>query len=501
MTLIKSTAPLRAAACIALILLAFGMIVVQLAGIEIAERIAAVGLSHQQGHAYAATIGLEARADNVQTPDRSTVVLLENGNRIGVPHSLHQDIGNLGAGRYSHWGDSLIFSSSDGSSPATNGKTYQASYRWRPHPAIVLPLLVLMFYAAARLTYAGKVFVINIAVLAFFAALSLASLELALRKTTFLDQLSDPTPFYFPQYLVEADRLISKTGFIDVNGFRTNEKIDDLIESLKAERGCKIVVLGDSFVWGDGLYPEGRWTSKLEKLVGCRILPFGRNGWTTIEYLGFYEQHLRRLDFDYLLISIVENDPHLRGRFSTYNFSPDFMPQRQNRFDIAEMLNATDYKSALEESFAYRYLNSLVKAAGNALPLGGGSATAPPIVTLGYAGWLERLYKEDVYSIWESVLRDFKSAANHKYGVLLTPHDLSGNRKVFWGQITKTMDDNNFLYESAYPDIVKLFGDQARPKESWANPANGHPGSATTTIYAERAVRLLESLGYKKMQE
>src|SRR6187402_3532291 len=135
MKLTVSNAPLRAVACIGLILLAFGLIFLQLAGIEISKKIAAAGLSHQQGHAYAATIGLEARADNAQTPNRSTVVLLENGKRIGVPHSLHQDIGNLGAGRYSHWGDSLIFSSSDGSSPATNGRTYQASYRWRPHPA------------------------------------------------------------------------------------------------------------------------------------------------------------------------------------------------------------------------------------------------------------------------------------------------------------------------------------------------------------------------------
>ncbi len=69
------------------------------------------------------------------------------------------------------------------------------------------------------------------------------------------------------------------------------------------------------------------------------------------------------------------------------------------------------------------------------MPLGRRSATAPPIVTLGYASWLERLYKEDVYSIWEFALREFKSVANHKYGFLLTPHDLAGSRKIFWGQM------------------------------------------------------------------
>jgi len=500
MKLIESNTPLRAVACITLVLLAFGLIFLQLSGIEIAEKIDAAKISHQQGYAYAATIGLEGRSDSVQSTDRSTVVLLEGGNRIGVPHSLHSDIRDLGAGRYSHWGASIIFASSDGLSPATSGRTYQVAYRWRPHPAITLPLVMLIFYAAARLTYAGKVLVINIAVLAFSAALLLASLEIALRKTTFFDQLSDPTPFYFPQYLVEADKIISKTGFLDANGFRTNEKTENLVESLKAERGCKIVVLGDSFVWGDGLYPEVRWPSKLGKLTDCKVFPFGRNGWSTLEYLGFYERQLRSLEFDYLIVSIVENDPHLRGHFLSHNFLPDFMPQRQHRFEIASMLNATDYKSVLEESFAFRYANALVKAATNSLPLGGGSAADPPVITYGYAKWLDRLYKEDLYSIWESIVRDFRTVANHKYGFLLTPHDLSGNRKTFWGQITKTMADNDYIYETAYPDIVKLFGDQPRPKESWANPANGHPGDATTTIFASRALRLLERLGYKQMQ-
>ena len=308
----------------------------------------------------------------------------------------------------------------------------------------MLLLLVLMLFSAARLTYGGKVIVINIAVLALSAVLLLASLEIILRKTTFLDQLSDPTPFYFPEYLVEADKRISKTGFLDADGFRTNEKVESLVEALKAERGCKVVVLGDSFVWGDGLYPDVRWPSKLGKLTDCRVFPFGKNGWSTLEYLGFYERQLRSLEFDYLLISIVENDPHLRGRFASYNFLPDFMPQLQNRFDIASMLNATDYRSILEGSFAFRYANALFKAAANSLPLGGGSATDPPILTYGYAKWLERLYKEDIYSIWESALRDFGAVANHKYGFLLTPHDLSGNRPSFWSQIAKTMTDNNF---------------------------------------------------------
>lgn len=308
----------------------------------------------------------------------------------------------------------------------------------------MLPLLVLMLFIAARLTYGGKVIVINIAVLALSRSASAGVTGCILRKTTFLDQLSDPTPFYFPEYLVEADKRISKTGFLNQDGFRTNEKVESLVEALKAERGCKVVVLGDSFVWGDGLYPDVRWPSKLGKLTDCRVFPFGKNGWSTLEYLGFYERQLRSLEFDYLLISIVENDPHLRGRFASYNFLPDFMPQLQNRFDIASMLNATDYRSILEGSFAFRYANALFEGSGKFIAprrrIGNRSTDPPHTATPSGLSVCTRKtsarYGNPPCGFW--------AVANHKYGFLLTPHDLSGNRPSFWSQIAKTMTDNNF---------------------------------------------------------
>ena len=143
------------------------------------------------------------------------------------------------------------------------------------------------------------------------------------------------------------------------------------------------------------------------------------------------------------------------------------MPPEENRFDLASMFNATDHKSTLEELYAFRYLNASVRAAGNSLPLGGGGS-APPIVTFGYAGLLNRLYEDDVYSIWESVLRDFSGIARHRYGFLLTPHDISGRRRLFWDKITRTMTDNGYVYESAYPDVDGLTGGGPMARQFWA---------------------------------
>jgi SAM-dependent methyltransferase len=64
--------------------------------------------------------------DSLEHPMRSLLCLFENQLEIGPPHALHDEIRKLGGGRFSHWGRSLYFSTSDNSSPLLNGKIYSA---------------------------------------------------------------------------------------------------------------------------------------------------------------------------------------------------------------------------------------------------------------------------------------------------------------------------------------------------------------------------------------
>ena len=57
---------------------------------------------------------------------RSDLRLFEDGVEIGPGRSTHADVRRFGAGRFSHWGNKIYFSSSDGSPPESNGRTYQA---------------------------------------------------------------------------------------------------------------------------------------------------------------------------------------------------------------------------------------------------------------------------------------------------------------------------------------------------------------------------------------
>jgi hypothetical protein len=70
--------------------------------------------------------------DSISEPQRSTLLLRENEQSIGPPHSLHASIETVGNGRYSHWGNGLVFSTSDNSDPRANGRKYDVVAEERP---------------------------------------------------------------------------------------------------------------------------------------------------------------------------------------------------------------------------------------------------------------------------------------------------------------------------------------------------------------------------------
>jgi FkbM family methyltransferase len=64
-------------------------------------------------------------ADNEEHPYSSTLLVYEDDKLLQPAHTIHEDIRNLGGGRYSHWNKVLYFSTSDGSDPNTNGRAYR----------------------------------------------------------------------------------------------------------------------------------------------------------------------------------------------------------------------------------------------------------------------------------------------------------------------------------------------------------------------------------------
>ena len=55
----------------------------------------------------------------------SKLVLFEDDSPLGPAHAPHEEIRRLGAGRFSHWGAQLYFSTSDNTDPRRNGRRYR----------------------------------------------------------------------------------------------------------------------------------------------------------------------------------------------------------------------------------------------------------------------------------------------------------------------------------------------------------------------------------------
>ncbi|MCL1915379.1 MAG: hypothetical protein FWG17_01500 [Desulfovibrionaceae bacterium] len=68
------------------------------------------------------------RGDN----SSSHVILIEDGRPLPRPGCIHQDIRDLGAGRYSHSGNGLWFSTLQNDDPTTNGRIYEIEIRVQP---------------------------------------------------------------------------------------------------------------------------------------------------------------------------------------------------------------------------------------------------------------------------------------------------------------------------------------------------------------------------------
>jgi hypothetical protein len=74
-------------------------------------------------HAYKAALPSLAHLGD-SDKSYSPAKLCEDNMLLGPPHTVHAEIFRDGFGRFSHFGDSVLFSTSDNSDPNSNGRQY-----------------------------------------------------------------------------------------------------------------------------------------------------------------------------------------------------------------------------------------------------------------------------------------------------------------------------------------------------------------------------------------
>jgi hypothetical protein len=92
------------------------------------------GLRSDGGFSYKIGYVLEGGDSNAE-PTKSILRVFENGVELHPAHTAHQDIRDFGKGRFSHWGSTLYFSTSDNTDPVANGREYSYTLNGAGYPA------------------------------------------------------------------------------------------------------------------------------------------------------------------------------------------------------------------------------------------------------------------------------------------------------------------------------------------------------------------------------
>ena len=117
----------------------------------------------ENGHCWQIALPQYANiSDNIDFPERSNLQIYEDNALLGPAHSSHDTIRNSGRGHYSHWGESLYFSSLDNSNPNENGRKYTISIKNRDEELIQLEKEI------SNLDYVGKERIFKILVEALY---------------------------------------------------------------------------------------------------------------------------------------------------------------------------------------------------------------------------------------------------------------------------------------------------------------------------------------------
>lgn len=249
---------------------------------------------------------------------------------------------------------------------------------------------------------------------------------------------------------------------------------NDALRSIQKPPGTfRIAVLGNSFIWGDGVPYEMIWSHKLERLVRARrtdveVISWGKYGWSTLDQFDFLRTKGVTYRPDLLVVCFVTNDPDLKA-----------FPQQR-----------WDWHRSRWLSPLWSFFPRTVEFAASKIG---------PLVVLGlpYDDWEERLYTEANlrrYGILLKQFADFCRAERIPLLFVLTPNDHSDVFRVRFEKVKPLLDAADIEHLDLHPAVVRRFGGLP-PEGLRAGPANGHPGDLLTTFFAEETLRHIEVRG------
>jgi len=317
----------------------------------------------------------------------------------------------------------------------------------------------------------------NLAALAFGIVLSVVLLEFIL-MFPFSQQLDNPSPIWIPQkYRLLNDEINNKHRAISAsNPYGFNEQVHPLKKPDSLQ--YRIAVLGDSFVWGAGVEDSIIWTNKLESIFNnqgnpVEIMNWGKSGWSTSDQINYLTSSGIQYEFDYLIFAFVVNDPVLDSSDIVVLLDRDGFVYKNILRHVAKVFpNSVVFTVDLIQNFIATVFKS------------------------DYDYWLDTvLYTEENLIKYRLMLREVKTFCDErsiKFAFIMTPESTSDILGNYFAKVQDILVQENITMLNLFPSVRDEFGSR-NPRSLWANPADGHPGTELTSLYARETFLFLQS--------
>lgn len=302
-------------------------------------------------------------------------------------------------------------------------------------------------------------------------AIPLVALEIMLRTTDRFAELDSNRPVYTPLRYVEADKVIDKRHHARAKTHRF--AFNDVDRPPGKDAGVfRLAVVGDSFVFGDGLErEEDRWSRKLETILAqtfdnVEVLHWGREGWSTKRQLEFLKENAADYHLDAILFGWVANDPDLGD-----------IPQPYS--DSGKVFKWIGLSFVLPE--ASKWLSDHIDALINTH------------FDIGYQSWEKKLYTQENLTAYLAVLIDlaaFLHDQNIPFLFVLTPDNGGKRFDRIYPQMIPLFESVGAPYLNLLPAVRDQLG-RMELRIYQANPADGHPGPRVTAIYARETAEFI----------
>ena len=242
---------------------------------------------------------------------------------------------------------------------------------------------------------------------------------------------------------------------------------DKVRKKEKPDSVYRVAVIGDSFIWGDGLPIESVWSHKLERKIdeqykNVELMSWGKNGWSTLDEYNFFIENGHQYKIDLLIFGFVYNDLDM-GDYKHMN------PLWYNRL-----------------GFMFKILPRLTRAVMDYL------------YNDSYSRWMNKLYTEKNLNKYQDLLYKVKDL-EQKYAVKIafvhTPNMLNDDFKEMFPKVEPLLNKANLKYINLYPIMEEKFSGVS-PDSLKANPANPHPGDKLTAFYADEVLKFILQNGY-----